>query len=49
MNMNNFFILKLALGLEKNKSLEVLDLSNSDISTFGLKELFKRLKTNNTL
>ena len=44
MNMHIFFILKLAGGLEDNYSLETLDLSNSAISTFGLKELFKKLK-----
>lgn len=46
MNMHIFFILKIAGGLTKNNSIEKLDLSNSAISTFGLKELFKRLKMN---
>ena len=49
MNMHIFFILKLAGGLENNLSLEALDLSNSVLSTFGLKELFKKLKINRTL
>ena len=47
--MHIFFILKLAGGLENNLSLEALDLSNSVLSTFGLKELFKKLKINRTL
>ena len=49
MNMHIFFILKLAGGLEDNSALETLDLSNSAISTFGLKELFKKLKLNRSL
>ena len=49
MNIHIFFILKLAGGLEDNSALETLDLSNSAISTFGLKELFKKLKLNRSL
>ena len=49
MNLHIFLILKLAAGLENNKALEVLDLSNSAISTFGLKYIFKRVKTNKCL
>ena len=49
MNVHIFLILKLAAALEGNKSLKVLDLSNSAISTFGLKYIFKKLKMNKTL
>ena len=49
MNIHIFLILKLAAGLEANKSLLILDLSNSAISTFGLKYIFKKLKMNKTL
>jgi len=49
MHLHIFLTLKLAASLEENSALEILDLSNSAISTFGLKYIFKRLKTNKSL